>query len=319
MIARLCSWWQKKRKPLGRIGIIAVSIGVAVLIFVVVRSSGTGFTGKTLWDWLQLLGALAIPVVVGFGAAWFTRVQQQSDQQLARQQHDHDQVLAEQQAKSEREAAEKRAQTEHEIALDNQREAALQAYIDNMSELLLAQNIGNASADEEGQKLARVRTLLDLHGVPIRSGPREAQKIARIRTLTVLWRLDAERKGSVLLFLHESGLIDKDKCTIDLSGADLSEAKLSSANLSHVNLSGARLRGADLSSAWLSQADLSQADLSHANLWGVWLGGADLSSASLSGANLSSANLSGASVTPEQLDEALSLKDTILPDGSKHP
>ena len=30
---------------------------------------------KTLWDWLQLLAALAIPVVVGFGAAWFTAQQ----------------------------------------------------------------------------------------------------------------------------------------------------------------------------------------------------------------------------------------------------
>src|SRR5213080_1409647 len=28
--------------------------------------------GKTLWDWLA---ALAIPVVVGFGAAWFTEQQ----------------------------------------------------------------------------------------------------------------------------------------------------------------------------------------------------------------------------------------------------
>src|SRR5215469_490214 len=27
---------------------------------------------KTIWDWLQLLGVLAIPVVVGFGTLWFT-------------------------------------------------------------------------------------------------------------------------------------------------------------------------------------------------------------------------------------------------------
>ena len=26
----------------------------------------TGFTGKTLWDWLQLLSALAIPVVLAY-------------------------------------------------------------------------------------------------------------------------------------------------------------------------------------------------------------------------------------------------------------
>jgi hypothetical protein len=59
---------------------------------------------KTLWDWLGLLAVLAIPVVVGFGAAWFTAQQGK--------------VSAEQNT-------------------DNQHETALQAYIDKMSELLL--------------------------------------------------------------------------------------------------------------------------------------------------------------------------------------
>jgi hypothetical protein len=104
-----------------------------------------------------------------------------------------------------------RDQTERDIAADNQRENALQAYLDILSELLLHENLRNSSEDEEGQKIARVRTLLDLRGVPIRSGPMEAQKIARVRTLTVLQRLDAKRKGSVLRYLHESGLIDMDK------------------------------------------------------------------------------------------------------------
>jgi hypothetical protein len=30
---------------------------------------------KTLWDWLNLLGVLAIPVVVGLGAVWYTAQQ----------------------------------------------------------------------------------------------------------------------------------------------------------------------------------------------------------------------------------------------------
>jgi len=45
---------------------------------------------------------------------------------------------------------------------------------------------------------------------------------------------------------------------------------------------------------------------------------ADLSYAKLYGANLISADLSGAIVTAEQLGEAQSLKDTIMPDDSKH-
>ena len=59
---------------------------------------------------------------------------------------------------------------------DNQRETALQEYIDKMSELLLQKNL-RESAEED-----------------------EVRKIARVRTLTILPRLDARRKGSVLHF-----------------------------------------------------------------------------------------------------------------------
>jgi hypothetical protein len=45
--------------------------------------------------------------------------------------------------------------------------------------------------------------------------------VARARTLTTLSRLDGSRKGSLLQFLYESGLIYKDKPVLNLSGADL--------------------------------------------------------------------------------------------------
>src|SRR5437588_1883647 len=47
--------------------------------------------GKTLWDLLQLLGVLAIPVVVGFGAVRYTRIQQLRDQEHEELQHKRDQ------------------------------------------------------------------------------------------------------------------------------------------------------------------------------------------------------------------------------------
>jgi uncharacterized protein YjbI with pentapeptide repeats len=193
---------------------------------------------------------------------------------------------------------------------ENQRKAALQAYIEKMSKLLLAQNLRDSSEDEE------------------------VRKIARVWTLTVLRRLDAERKGNVLRFLHESGLVDKDKRIIDLSGADLSGADLSGANLSgadlslahlfnadlsKADLSGVVLSGADMSLAHLFNADLSGADLSGADLRLADLSGTDLSLAHLFNADLSGADLSRASVTPEQLGTAYSLKDTIMPDGLKYP
>ena len=208
---------------------------------------------------------------------------------------------------------------------DNQREAALQAYIDHISELLLVKNLRHSIEDEE------------------------VRKIARVRTLTLLRRLDAERKGSVLQFLHESTLLGKEGRIIDLTGADLSKAHLSradlsGADLSRANLSRANLSGADLSEAILSEAILSGANLSGTNLSGTnlneaYLMRANLSGADLIGANLNEADLSGALligaflsradlrganlsravVTPEQITPTTALQGTTMPDGSKHP
>ncbi len=88
----------------------------------------------------------------------------------------------------------------------------------------------------------------------------------------------------MLQFLHESNLINKDKCIINLSEANL------------------------------QYADLNGADLSGANLQYV-----DLSEANLRGAFLMGANLRGAKVTDEQLDEAWSLLEATMRDGSINP
>jgi uncharacterized protein YjbI with pentapeptide repeats len=82
----------------------------------------------------------------------------------------------------------------------------------------------------------------------------------------VLPRLDSKRKGSVLQFLYESGLIDKDKCIIDLHGADLSKANLHDANLNGANLNNTNLKEADMFFASLNNADLNHADMSGADL-----------------------------------------------------
>jgi uncharacterized protein YjbI with pentapeptide repeats len=268
MLSRRRSWWQKI--PSSLLAGIIVLVAAMILIWAAYRFQWdwTGFTqpAKTLWDWLQLLGVLAIPVAVVLGTAWFTTKQGQV------------------------------SDAEHK---DNQHEAALQAYIDTMSELLLAKNLRGSTEDEE------------------------VQRIARVRTLTVLRRLDAERKGSVLQFLHESGLIGKDNRIIHLTGANLILADLSGVNLSFANLSGANLSFADLGGANLSGADLrailSFANLSFANLSGADLSFADLGGAILILADLSGANLSGTLVTTEQLTTTKSLQGVTMPDGSKHP
>ena len=267
---------------------------VVIVLAYVFNVNVPGLRGKTLWDWLQLL---IIPAVLAVGGYLFNYTASRNEQK----------------------STQLRDKTERDIAADNQRENALQAYLDKMSELLLVNDLRESTEDAE------------------------VRKIARVRTLTVLRRLDAERKGSVLRFLHESGLIDKDKRIIDLSDADLDganlsradlrganlgganlfEADLSDANLSHADLSGAKLDGAnlfeadlsdanlsgaslsnvDLDRADLSAADLSAADLFEVNLSEAYLSEAILLGAKLSGANLSAADLSNAAVTPEQLNQ----------------
>jgi len=232
-------------------------------------------SGKTLWDWLGLLGTLAIPVVVGLGAAWFTAAQARA---------------------SDRENT------------DNQREAALQAYIDKMSDLLLDKRLRESQSEgeiPEGEK----RSKPELN---------EVRRIARVRTLTVLRKLDGNRKATVLQFLHESGLINKDNPIIALSGGDLSHANLSNANLrqanlSEVDLTNANLSGTQLYDARLTNSVLRELDLSETGLIGADLGGADLTGTKLRrgtlwGVNLITAklvgaDLSGACLTADKLSK----------------
>jgi hypothetical protein len=98
-----------------------------------------------------------------------------------------------------RDAAEQRAQDE-----------ALQAYLDQMGQMLLDKD-RPLRQSAEGQSA-------EVHN--------EARTLARARTLTVLTVLDGHHKRSMLRFLPEALLINKDDTVVDLSGADLSGADL---------------------------------------------------------------------------------------------
>jgi uncharacterized protein YjbI with pentapeptide repeats len=275
---RLRSWWKNTSKTLDAVSIISLVILLALVMMIILgyiyNWTWAGLHGKTLYDWLQLL---IIPAVLAVGGYFFNFAT---------------------------------SRTEREIASDRQREDALQAYINNMSTLLVENDL------REQVQLDRVR------------------KIGRVRTLIVLPRLDGERKPSVLQFLYESGLIDKDRKIVDLDGADfsganlmyanLSKADLSRANLSKANLSNTNLIEAELSSANMFRADLSNANLLGASLYRANLHLANLSDAILMGADLTGADLfgvdlRGANYTTEQLDQAASLFQATVPDGTKHP
>src|SRR2546428_2137186 len=144
------SWWQQIKQHRASIEVAGIIFVVAIaLIIIGYRFDWTGFNSgtnqititstskvnytatvsqpsKSLWDWLGLLAVLAIPVVVGFGAAWFT---------------------AQQGKVSDRENT------------DNQREAALQGYIDKMSELLLQERGLRLTAKQMSELLHQERGL----------------------------------------------------------------------------------------------------------------------------------------------------------------
>lgn len=189
-------------------------------------------------------------------------------------------------------------ETELAIASEKQRKDDLQAYIDKISELLLEKHLRESKPDDE------------------------VRKIAWVRTMTVLRGLDPIRKGSVLQFLYESGLIsgDKDKVVIHLQEADLNGANLTRIFLNGVNLSRADLNEAILHRTKLTNTILEFADLRGANIREADHIRCDLSRADLSGAILIGANLRGAiGTTPEQLAKAISLQGATMLDGHIYP
>ena len=191
----------------------ALFIGIAVALttlFVLLAIGGaslgwTGFGDKTFWDWLQLLSALAIPVVLATAGLWFTAQQDARQQKIEDRRADQAQRIENQRAESEQEIEEQRTQ-----------DAALQAYLDEMSSLMIGKNSLRDSEED-----SEVRTL------------------ARARTLTALGRLDPSRKTAVMEFLVEAELVQKiegREPIISLNGA-----ALSGVNLDNADLSGAAL------------------------------------------------------------------------------
>jgi uncharacterized protein YjbI with pentapeptide repeats len=113
--------------------------------------------------------------------------------------------------------------------------------------------------------------------------------LARARTLTVLPRLDGRRKGTVVRFLYEANLIERERVIVDLWEADLRAADQAGTNLHRAHLYYANPMAADLREAYLNEAVLNYA------------------------------NLTTTEVTQEQLEACRSFEGATMPHGSQHP
>jgi uncharacterized protein YjbI with pentapeptide repeats len=221
--------------------------------------------GKTLWDWIQLF---IIPLVGSIGIFLLNRSEREGERRRA-----------EERATLERQRGEERAKLEREMSADRQREEALQSYLERMANLLLEKNL-------------------------LKSEIEEVKNVARIWTLTVLRGLDETRKGIVLRFVCEAGLIYKDNIIVNLNGAYLRDAILSNASLRNTYLGIVDLRYANLLNASLKNADLSEANMQGANMQGAYLRGADLRVANMRGTNMQGACLSGAILINSDLQDS---------------
>jgi hypothetical protein len=224
----------------------------------------TGFRNKTAWEFLQLLIVPLMLAAIGF---WFTAQQDARQQKIENQRAQQAQKIENQRAEAERELAEQQAQDE-----------ALQAYLDQMSQLMLERKLLEAE-----------------QGDPVHT-------LAQARTSTAILRLDAEHNHSVTRFLINSGLAVR---------SEGSPRLLREITLSHAKLSDAYLYKADLSGAILNDATLYKADLR-----GATLEGADLSGASLKGADLSGPTVlvNAEGITNEKLaQQAASLEGAYMP------
>ncbi|WP_088894960.1 pentapeptide repeat-containing protein [Leptolyngbya ohadii] len=270
-------------------------------------------SGKTLWDFLSLLGVPLALAVLGF---WLQQLQQKQANEAAARERKQ----AEEAAKLQQKQAEETAERERKQADEAAKEEALQAYSDRISTLLIDRNIiaiavrQNKAADDLPNNPS-VEPITDEQKELINA----AKDVIQARTLSILRRLekDSTRKTNVIRFLAETEIVSELKLGLsgtNLSGTDLSRTNLSGINLRYTdlsyaklyyaNLSNANLFNANLLGAHLLGADFSGADIHAVNLKDADLLTADLSFGNLGPANLSNTNLSGAIILKTDLSEA---------------
>jgi len=174
----------KRRRPavLTVVG-VGATLGVTAVVVVVLLRFGGGT--KAVSDSAALIGAL-----VALGGVFTTQLvnsaleAQRAKQARKTEEAQRDQVRETLQAERERDRELEDAQRLRELEVGGQRaqDDAVQAYLDQMSDLLL----------DEARPLRQ-----SAEGDEVRS-------LARARTLTVLSRLGGVLKGNVVQFLYES-------------------------------------------------------------------------------------------------------------------
>jgi uncharacterized protein YjbI with pentapeptide repeats len=182
------------------------------------------------------------------------------------------------QASRDRSREDRRIREDRALAESARQDATLEAYFAQMTNLMLDRNL--------------------LRSRP----PSEVQAIARTATLTAVRRLNGRRKGELIRFLAEAGLLSGG----ELSGnnpppVDVSSGDLRAADLTNADLDGARLDGADLRGARFDHASLRHSSLGTDTLRVL---GTDLRGASFKHATIEDTDFDGADLSHAAFDYA---------------
>ena len=197
--------------------------------------------GKTLWDWLSLLGVPLSLAILGY-------------------------FLQEQQRKR---------------ADDETKEEVLQNYLDRLSLLLIDKNLiwllsksNSRTITPEEQEI--VESSLKLIQTRTLSILRRFENDTERKTNVIKFLIETEIVGKSKLKLLDAELEEAELQRANLQGANLQEAYLKKAYLQEANLQEANLQKANLQGAILEGANLQKANLEGANLQGAYLQGANL-------------------------------------------
>jgi uncharacterized protein YjbI with pentapeptide repeats len=198
-----------------------------------------GVRGSTIRDWLPIVAAFLIPLVVALGT-WRITVQQGN--------------LEDDRAKAEQARTEQRLQDE-----------TLQTYLSQMGTLMLEEDLRDSEKGSEVRKLARARTLTTLERLDASHKTEAAHFLIEAGLVSTydaqpppVSLIDADLSGTDL---WGAGFTGAHLEQADLSGADLRRAELSDAWLVFTDLRGADLENADLTGVHLHVVDFSGADL----------------------------------------------------------
>ncbi len=208
--------------------VILVLIILPVTILVCTGHLETGFSGKTLWDWLEVVG---IPVVVVIIAGAFAFVTQK---------------------------AERRAEEQRERDTDHAREAILRAYFDDMTKLVLEHKLQDSKEGSAERAVAHAHTFMALDNL---DGLRKGVLLQFLKKSQLI------NKDKPIISLDFANLIKASLSSADLCDTDLHGVNLTYADLKYANLRNSNLTKAVLSNTDLRNSDLREAILNNANLY----------------------------------------------------